>query len=297
MNKKKNRDISVITGVFVQNENDEILFVKMPKWQDKWGIPGGHVDRNEEVKVCALRELEEETGIKADDAEFICFSESIEPEDYHKKKHFVALQYRVLVKGRPELKLEEREISEYRWMTLDEARKQDDLNSFTRKTLDQLVDEEKCLSCETYKQGWVRAQADYQNLQKEISEQRGTWIKMSELQILEEFIPVYDNFKKAFATSDTDTQMNADDADNADVKKMVNWKKGIEYIMKQFWKVLADHDIEEIKTFGEKFDTRLHEAVSEEDSDQEEGVVLREVDGGYMLKNKVIKVAKVIVSK
>jgi len=144
--------------------------------------------------------------------------------------------------------------------------------------------------CEEYKAGWMRAQADYQNLQKEIENKRSQWVKMSELQILEEFIPVYSNFKKAFS--------NTNDANYANPKHWENWKQGIGYIMKQFGDILNQHNIEDIKTVGEEFNAELHEAVGEEESeDLEAGKIIREVEGGYKMGDKVIKCAKVIVSQ
>lgn len=92
--------------------------------------------------------------------------------------------------------------------------------------------------CEEYKSGWQRAQADYQNLQRETQEKRSEWAVLSEIQILEDFIPVYDNFKKAFS-------VDHDDSDT--------WGQGIGFIMKQFGDVLKSHGIEEIKVVGEKF--------------------------------------------
>lgn len=143
--------------------------------------------------------------------------------------------------------------------------------------------------CEEYKSGWQRAQADYQNLKKEIENMRGEWARYSEQQILEEFIPVYDNMKKSLTTDFASTDIT----DN----KLANWRKGIEMIMKQFEKVLRDHGVEEIKTVGETFNPELHEAVAEEGSEELEHIILKEVEAGYTMKGKVIKVAKVVVSK
>ncbi len=161
----------------------------------------------------------------------------------------------------------------------------------------------KCKNCEKlkkeseeYKSGWQRAVADYKNLQKEISDRRAEWAQFSEQQIIEEFLPVYDNFKKAFKDTD-DADAYADDADNANMKKMQNWKKGIEFIMKQFEGVLKEHGIEEIKTVGEVFNPELHEAVGEEESEQPEHTILKEIDTGYRMNGRVIKAAKVIVCK
>ncbi len=137
-----------------------------------------------------------------------------------------------------------------------------------------------------YKAGWQRAQADYKNLQAEVSTQRSEWAKMSKLYILEEFIPVYDNFKKAFASEPAEL-----------TKEQENWLKGIGYIKQQFGKVLSDNGVEEIETVGKMFDASLHEAVGEEESEDDEGKIICEIDGGYKMGDRVVKVAKVIVSK
>jgi molecular chaperone GrpE len=150
------------------------------------------------------------------------------------------------------------------------------------------------LEREEYKQNWQRALADYQNLQKEVASRRAELVSMSEQQILEEFIPVYDNFKKAFASWDN---TNGSGPTNDTNKKLMNWKQGIEYIMKQFADILKAHNVVEIKTVGEKFDTKFHEAVGEEESEFETGTIIREVEGGYLMGGRVLKVARVVIAK
>ncbi len=150
------------------------------------------------------------------------------------------------------------------------------------------LDDTLAKQCEEYKQGWQRALADYQNLQKETAARRSEWAQMSKLQILEDFIPVYDNFKKAFASKKQDGWS----------KEQENWAAGIGFIMKQFGDVLKNNGIEEIKTVGEQFDPSRHEAVGEEDMEgKKAGEIIRELDGGYVLAGKVVKVAKVMVAK
>ncbi len=144
---------------------------------------------------------------------------------------------------------------------------------------------------EEYKLGWQRALADYQNLQKETAARRAELVSMSEQQIVEEFIPVYDNFKKAYS-------FHPEVDDSAEGKKIQNWITGISFIMKQFGDVLKSYKVEEIKTVGEKLDTRFHEAAGEEAVEgQESGTIVREVDGGYTMSGRVIKPAKVIIAK
>lgn len=136
--------------------------------------------------------------------------------------------------------------------------------------------------CEEYKAGWQRAQADYQNLQREVEQKRSEWVQLSEFQIIEEFLPVYDNLKKALSVQ----------TDQHDT-----WREGIGFIMKQFGDVLKNHSVEEIETARKGFDPELHEAVGEEESDEEEGVIVREVETGYRIKERVLKAAKVIIAK
>jgi len=155
-----------------------------------------------------------------------------------------------------------------------------------------------CKNCEKYKTerdefkaGWQRALADYKNLQQEIANRRSEWVQMSEQQILEEFIPVYENFKKAFG------HHPELDGENEEHKKMKSWIDGVGYIMKQYGDVLKSHGVEEIVTVNEKFDPRFHEASGEEESDKEPGTILKEVSGGYKMGERVIKEARVIISK
>jgi len=68
---KENRDISVIVGIFIQNEKEEFLFFRMPKWDNKWSICGGHVQRNETLEDAARRELKEEIGLRSDTLSFM----------------------------------------------------------------------------------------------------------------------------------------------------------------------------------------------------------------------------------
>jgi molecular chaperone GrpE len=138
-----------------------------------------------------------------------------------------------------------------------------------------------------YKLSWQRAVADYQNLKKETQSRRAEWVEMSEQQILEEFIPVYDHFKAAFS--------HHPDL-NDDQKNIKNWIDGIGYIMKQFGDVLKAHGVEEIKTVGEMFDTTYHESAGEEVGEKT-GKIIKEVSGGYKMGNRVIKPARVIISK
>ena len=141
--------------------------------------------------------------------------------------------------------------------------------------------------CEEYKSRSLRAQADYQNLQKEVERKRSEWVKMSEAQILEDFIPVYDHLKLALQESRIKNQELSSD----------QWFLGVTYVLKQFADIFKNYGVEEIKTVGEMFDPRFHEAVGEQNDGDKSDMIVREVSGGYKMGERVIKCAKVIISK
>ena len=191
-------------------------------------------------------------------------------------------------------------------MTDEEKIKAEELEAVSRKPEDEIVDDDKekvekrslfgrkCKNCEKlelerveYKSGWQRALADYKNLQNEVEKRRGEWAQMSEMQVLNDFLPVYEHLKLAVGMEHGTWNMEQE-----------NWRKGIEHIMKQFSDVLRAHGLEEIKTVGEQLDLKFHEAVGEETVEGiEAGKIVKEVETGYVIGGRVVKAAKVIVVK
>lgn len=303
----------VSASAFIQNSDGRFLLIRSPKWHDKLTLVGGHVNYGEGVEDACKREVMEEVGLKIKDLELIGVFDLNNDPEYIPGGHAVGVRYIAHLDGdEQEIKIDGMEAKEFYWLTLDEIEKRDDVVQTIKEMI--LVYKQKfhskrglfhraCRDCEKYKKeseefkaGWQRALADYKNLQREVEQRRGEWAQMSEAQIIEEFLPVYENMKKAM-TCDTDTRINADVADNAD-KRFENWKIGVEHIKKQFAEVLKQHGVEEIKTVGEKFDPMLHEAGGDEEVEgKESGEILREVSGGYKMGGKVIRAARVIVCK
>ncbi len=304
-------DPSIVTGIFVYNKKGEILFIKTPKWNGMYVLPGGHLDFGEAVEECVVREVKEETGLDIKNIEFIKVKEFIKDKRFVSGiRHLVSLVYKAQVTDDEQQVVLNEEATEFLWLKPEEAIKNENIilenrevikDFFINKREKHGLFHHQCKECEKhqkeaeeYKAGWQRAQADYQNLQKEIEIRRGEWARYSEQQVLEEFIPVYDNFKKAFAVERGTGNGERD-----------NWAKGIEFIMKQFGKVMQDHGVEEIKTVGELFSPEFHEAVGTEGTGLanlsvqpvQEGMIIKEVEAGYVMRGKVIKVAKVVVAK
>ncbi len=275
-------------GVYIFNENGEMGFIRSPKWGGLLVPPGGHIEYGETWADAAVREAKEETGLDVEKVELVTVINMVEPEEFTTKAHFVGTQVRAQVVSGSVEKLDGIEATELVWKKPVEMANDETVEPRTRQLIKEFFVNKT--ANEDYKAGWQRAQADYQNLKREVEEQKKDWAAWSEVRILEEFIPVYNNFKKAMEF--TPPELEGDSG-----KAWLNWKRGVEFIMQQFAGILKAHQVEEIKTVGEMFDPTLHESMVEEVSQAPEHSIIREITPGYTMKGKVVQVAKVVVAK
>ena len=80
-------------------------------------------------------------------------------------------------------------------------------------------------------------------------------------------------------------------------KKDPEGAQGMELIYSQLMKAMEKYGLSKIEAVGKKFDTRFHEAFLQEETDGLEGVILEELQKGYILNDKVLRHSKVKVSK
>ena len=282
----------VTVGVYIFDRDGRLMLAGSPKWNGMFIPAGGHIDYGETWVEAAKREVREETGLEVDKVELITAANLIDLPYFSKKGHFVSLQVRAqLASSADEIKMDGREVAEVKWLKPEEWLREENVEPKTREVIEQfLVNKNGVGDNQDYKAGWQRAQADYQNLKREVEEQKKDWAAWSELRVLEEFIPVYNNFKKAM-------EFTPPELDGDAGKAWLNWKRGVEFIMQQFGGILKTHQVEEIKTVGELFDPTCHESMAEEASEAPEHTIIREITPGYTMKGKVVQVAKVVVAK
>lgn len=127
-----------------------------------------------------------------------------------------------------------------------------------------------------------RERADVINVRRQHDEQIGNLKKHVKIQVIEELLPVIDNFERALK------HVPADLKDNAYVK-------GVQGVVKQFESTLQQMGVERIKTVGEVFDPTVHEAVSMDEGEGTVEVVFEELQPGYRLNETVIRHAMVKV--
>jgi molecular chaperone GrpE len=132
--------------------------------------------------------------------------------------------------------------------------------------------------------GWQRAKADFVNYKKDQEKYLEDFRKYANEDVIIKLLPTIDSFQMAI-------DHLPEDLKNSD------WAKGIICIKSQFDNFLKEVGVEEIKSVGEKFDPSLFESVGEEESDQEEGIIISEVQKGYRIRGKIIRAGKVKVAK
>lgn len=127
-----------------------------------------------------------------------------------------------------------------------------------------------------------RERADATNLRRRHEEQISGLKNLVKAGVVRDLLPVIDNFERALKYVPDELKDN-------------DYIKGVQGVVKQFEKTLADIGVTKIETVDQPFDPRFHEAVSMEDGEGTEEVVSEELQAGYRLGDEVIRHAMVRV--
>jgi len=122
-------------GAVILNPKGKVLLCKSHKWENKWVIPGGHIELGEKMEDALRREIKEETGLEVHSAELLGIKESIFSETFHEPKHFIFIDYLCRTNG-SEVTLNE-EAQDHAWVDFEEL-DQYELGGFTQSLLDRL---------------------------------------------------------------------------------------------------------------------------------------------------------------
>lgn len=131
----------------------------------------------------------------------------------------------------------------------------------------------------------LRTRAEFQNYQKRVRKENESTAQYAIQGLILDLFPELDNFDRALKLADS----------SKDFDKFV---EGIKLIEDQLFKVLAKYGVKSIETVGKAFDPNLHEAVMEEENNElPHHTIVDELQGGFLLKERVIRPSKVKVSK
>jgi molecular chaperone GrpE len=127
----------------------------------------------------------------------------------------------------------------------------------------------------------ARAQADFENARKRTERERQEFRDYSTGSVVEQFLPVLDNFGLALKSTATADQL----------------RSGVELIVKQMDEILRQLQVTPVATLGEPFDPRQHEAMGTvERDDLPDQHVAEEVRRGYKLRDRLLRPALVRVA-
>lgn len=132
-----------------------------------------------------------------------------------------------------------------------------------------------------WKEVSLRTAAEMDNLRKRTAREREEAIRYANQRLLEELLPVIDNFEMGMMAAAQDTS------------SMIYI--GMDMVRKQLNEFLSAQGVEEIPATGQ-FNPNLHEAVSQQPSDQPEGEIIRISRKGYKLRDRLLRPASVVVA-
>jgi molecular chaperone GrpE len=135
------------------------------------------------------------------------------------------------------------------------------------------------------KDSYIRLMAEYDNYRKRTIKEKADLIKNGGEKVLVGLLPVVDDFQRALDTVDKATDLEA-------------VKEGIDLIYNKFIAFFQQNGVTPIEAIGQAFDADFFEAVATIPAQNEEqkGIVIDSVQTGYMLNDKLIRPAKVVVA-
>jgi len=131
----------------------------------------------------------------------------------------------------------------------------------------------------------LRTMAEFDNYRKRVTREKEGLVKYGTERLALEILPVVDNFERALEQSEQST----------DAGPVVD---GLKMILKQLLTALEKFEIKPFDSRGEQFNPEIHEAMAQQEhADHEDNTVIEQLQKGYMLGEKMIRPARVIVSR
>lgn len=129
----------------------------------------------------------------------------------------------------------------------------------------------------------LRKVAELENFRRRTEQERQELIIHANTKLLQKLLPVLDDMQRAVESGKNSTEYKA-------------LLEGVELVFNKALQTFKDAGVEPIPSVGEDFDINLHEALMQMPSEAPEGQIVQEAQRGYMLGNKVLRHAKVIIS-
>lgn len=139
------------------------------------------------------------------------------------------------------------------------------------------------LKAQEHHDAWLRAKAEAENIRRRAQQDIANAHKYGIEKFAGELVAVMDSLEAALASTD-----------NATVE---TYKNGVELTLKQLSSAFEKSGLAEINPVGEKFDPHRHQAISMVESEQEPNTVVNVLQKGYIIGDRVLRPALVMVAK
>lgn len=131
---------------------------------------------------------------------------------------------------------------------------------------------------------WLRLQAEVENFKKRMAREKSELMRFGNESLLREILPTLDNLERAIRHG-------------REAKEISALLEGVEITQQELLRALEKFGVKPISALGEVFDPQKHEAISQVESDQEPNRVIAEEQKGYSYHERLLRPARVIVSK
>jgi molecular chaperone GrpE len=131
----------------------------------------------------------------------------------------------------------------------------------------------------------LRVTADFENYKKRVAKEKSDLTRYGNEELIKALLPVIDNLERALGHASGEGEQEG-------------IKGGVEMTLQQFLQILQRFGITPISAEGERFDPTRHEAIMEQTTgDYAPGHVVSELEKGYLLNDRLVRPAKVVVAK
>lgn len=138
-----------------------------------------------------------------------------------------------------------------------------------------------------FKEKYYYLAAEMQNMQKRFDKDRENLLKYGNEKVLKDLIDIVDNFERTLSFIEKEED-----------EKVKNIVVGIEMIQKLLLETLTKHGLKKIEALGEEFDPNFHEALAQQPAEgKKDNEVILVHQNGYILNERVLRAAKVIIAK
>ncbi|HII14719.1 MAG TPA: nucleotide exchange factor GrpE [Nanoarchaeota archaeon] len=128
-----------------------------------------------------------------------------------------------------------------------------------------------------------RLQAEFENFKKREEKEKERFKDFAKAGLLLKLVSFNDDFERTLSSFE-----------KADLETM---KKGIEMMASQLKKMISEEGVQPMSCIGDKLDPYRHEVLLQQEADKEDGVILEELQKGYLFRGSVLRTAKVKVCK